>query len=488
MRKLVIAATAVGRLLAFENEHGAEVWSTAIAQPGDSIWRIALASPSVLLVVTHSPATGYTIHEVDPLSGALSSSRAVTQHLETLVVTPYVTESDQRIVLLTDGDAVFVHPHSAEALALLQPHLSTLFYHHVDLATDTITGYSLSSALHDYPLVSSTRSSLRAAQVWQLSFPATEHVAAIAASHPFHTVQSSVRLVGGGDGGVLYKYLNPNLLLVATERGETAGRRLVPSVKRSTDPSVSVYLLDTVSGAVYEKWVHRGGAGPVHAVQSENLLVYHYLNAATQHYELSVVELYEPRDADALTLLHAVQSVGAASPPLSSFTEPPPYAIQATFLMRTAVKGLTVSHTLRGITSKEVIALLPTDQLLALPKPLLDPRRPTAAEPSALDRAEGLVPYSGELSWAGAQVLNYNRTVMHLREAGTSPALLESTSLVCGWGVDVWCGRSAPSGGFDVLNEDFNYAFLGMTVTAVLAAIAVTRSWAKNKELALAWK
>ena len=46
-------------------------------------------------------------------------------------------------------------------------------------------------------------------------------------------------------------------------------------MKRTTDPSVSVYLLDTVSGIVYDKWVHRGGVGPVHAVQSENLLCYH---------------------------------------------------------------------------------------------------------------------------------------------------------------------------------------------------------------------
>ena len=484
LRKLVIAATATGKLYAFVSDSGALVWQNQVAQSGARVWRLEMVSPTVLLAVTEVAGAAYTVHELDALSGRTISSRLVAPHIETVVITPYKTSGLQHIVLLTDADRVFVHPHTAEALALLQPHLQTLFYHYVDLTLNTVTGYAVSS----YSTLPSSLSHLQSLKVWQLSFPSdVERIAALAEANPFRTIQSAVRVVGGGDGGLLYKYLNPNLLMLATERVDAASKPLVPSVKKSTDPSVSVYLVDTVSGVVYEKWVHRGAVGPVHCAQNENLLVYHYYNLNMQHYEISVIELYEPRDAESLSLLNAVRSVGSHAGPLSSFTEPPPYAIQQSYLFRSAVKSLAVTHTLRGITTAELLAVLPTDQLLAIPKHLLDPRRPIG-EPSNLDKAEGLVPYMGELPIQAQGVANYNRSITHCRQLSTSPALLESTGLVCAWGVDVWCSRVAPSGTFDLLNEDFNAPFLLLTVTAVIAAIVATRQMAKRKELHSAWK
>ena len=266
-----------------------------------------------------------------------------------------------------------------------------------------------------------------------------------------------------------------------------AGSPLVSSVKKSTDPSIAVYLVDAVTGQLSDKFVHRGAVGPVRVAQSENVVVYQYDNALTQQHEVSVVELYEPRDADTLTLLSAVQAVGSTPAPLSAFTEPQPVSVQQSYVTRTPFKTLAFTHTLRGITSKEVLALLPTDQVAGLPKALLDPRRPVG-EPSANDKAEGLMPYSGELQWSGVQVVTANRTVMHGRTVRTEGALLESVSLVCVYGVDVWCGRVSPSQTFDLLNEDFNFAFLIATVSAVLAAIVASRHWARAKELKAAWK
>ena len=485
LRKLVIASTAVGRLIAFESEAGTIVWSewvTDNAEGRERIWRVVAVGPSLVLVITAGP-TGYTVLDVDALTGAVRGKREVTAQLDTVVMTPYKVGSGQRIVLLTRGGEVWVHPHTAEALALLHPHLHTLFYHFIDLHSNLVTGYALSP----YPTLPTSLASLRATQLWQLSFPHLERIAALAPSHPFHTVQSSVRLVGGGEGGLLYKYLNPNLLVLATERGASPGQPLVPSVKKSTDPSISLYLIDTVTGALYDKLVHRGCAGPVQVVQSENVVVYHYANLLTQQHELSVVELYEPRDAETLTLLSAVQAVGSTTPPLSSFTEPAPLAIQQSYIVRTSFKALAITHTLRGITGKEVLTLLPTDQLLAIPKALLDPRRPVG-EPTHGDKMDGLIPYSGELMWGGTQVVTANRTVTHARGIGVTGVLLESTSVVCVWGVDVWCGRLTPSATFDLLNEDFNYPFLLLTVTAVIVAILVTRHYARKKELMSAWK
>jgi len=39
-----------------------------------------------------------------------------------------------------------------------------------------------------------------------------------------------------------------------------------------------VYLIDTVTGRILHRVTHHGSQGPVHAVFSENWVVYHYFN------------------------------------------------------------------------------------------------------------------------------------------------------------------------------------------------------------------
>lgn len=76
-----------------------------------------------------------------------------------------------------------------------------------------------------------------------------------------------------GDRSLKYKYINPNLLFVATapssSSSDSSGRR-VPAEEQQ----VSVALINTVSGAVLHQQVHSGAAGPVHAVVSEHWVVY----------------------------------------------------------------------------------------------------------------------------------------------------------------------------------------------------------------------
>ena len=87
----------------------------------------------------------------------------------------------------------------------------------------------------------------------------------MATRDPNEVVDASIRITS--DSSFLRKYLNPNLLVVATtRRPPTAGARILPSVKRSTDPCINVYLIDGASGRVLEKIVHRGGQGPVQLV------------------------------------------------------------------------------------------------------------------------------------------------------------------------------------------------------------------------------
>ena len=62
-----------------------------------------------------------------------------------------------------------------------------------------------------------------------------------------------------GDRSVLYKYANPNLLAVATLNDE--------------QPSLSIYMVDAVTGTIVHAAKRPHAQAPVHLVHCENWLV-----------------------------------------------------------------------------------------------------------------------------------------------------------------------------------------------------------------------
>lgn len=77
--------------------------------------------------------------------------------------------------------------------------------------------------------------------------------------------------------------------------------------------------------------------------------------------------------------------------------------------------------------------------------------------------------------------------VARIRKIITSPALLESTSLVFGYGVDLFFTRVAPSKTFDVLSENFNKIQLVLTIGGLALAILITKPMVRRKKLRERW-
>lgn len=69
----------------------------------------------------------------------------------------------------------------------------------------------------------------------------------------------------------------------------------------------------------------------------------------------------------------------------------------------------------------------------------------------------------------------------------TSPALLESTSLVFASGLDLFFTRVAPSGSFDVLSEGFSKSQLLATILALAIGLMVLRPLVRRKVLRQRW-
>ncbi|GBE89377.1 hypothetical protein SCP_1600380 [Sparassis crispa] len=80
-----------------------------------------------------------------------------------------------------------------------------------------------------------------------------------------------------------------------------------------------------------------------------------------------------------------------------------------------------------------------------------------------------------------------NHQVAQTRRIITSPAPLESTSLVFAYRLDLSFTRVVPSSSFDVLSENFNKAQLVFAVGGVSLAIVIAKPMASGKRLRERW-
>ena len=143
-------------------------------------------------------------------------------------------------------------------------------------------------------------------------------------------------------------------------------------------------------------------------------------------------------------------------------------------------------------------------RIQSFPRRIFDPRRPNRKVTSE-EQEEQLFPYDPLLPNAPRRVLSHNydvsfmagieypipdyvmAQVANVQRIITSPALLESTSLVFAYGLDMFLTRVAPSNTFDVLSENFNKAQLVITITGLLIAILITRPMVQRKKLREKW-
>ena len=93
-------------------------------------------------------------------------------------------------------------------------------------------------------------------EVWRVSLE-DERIVAIAAKLPNDRIHSHGKVLG--DRSVLYKYLNPNLVGVATTGQD--GQKV---------PFINLYLIDTVTGQIVSSFNYKRCKGPVNIVHSEN--------------------------------------------------------------------------------------------------------------------------------------------------------------------------------------------------------------------------
>lgn len=312
----------------------------------------------------------------------------------------------------------------------------------------------------------------KSAVAWTFTPPDSQAVVSVATRSSHDPVASIGRVLG--DRKVKYKYLNPNSLLIAAFE-EKAG-------------TLTTYLLDSVSGEVLSSASYEGvdGSKSVDCVMSENWLACTFFgqytlqdgsNRALKGYQMTVTDLYESDVSNDRGPLGDAQNFSSLDPMGVPASPVLPTAVSQSWILSGPVEGLAVTQTRQGITRRQLLGYLPeAHSVIGFPREFLDPRRPVGRDPTKEEmEAEALMKYAPHIEQDPRFIVSHLRDVVGVREIIATPAVVESTSLVLAYGIDVYATRVTPSQQFDVLGKEFSKISLIGTVVALAFGVVALK-------------
>ena len=472
-RKVVIVATEKGRLMALDTgAQGRVIWNIqALELPPNSLWKVNNIDVGQEFAGITAANGDYL--RIENLTGKILQRQpgrlitqyqpgTVTSNIETFMTVPDKSGDKTVVIITKDGS-----PSEPQA----------------KLREMTIVTRRSNEAITGWRLTSDGKRSM----TWEFALPPGESISKLA-TRPAHDPVASIGKVLG-DRNVLYKYLNPNLVLL-----------IASSLAAST---LSIYLLDSISGQILYTTTHSGidTSKAISTTFSENWFTYSLYsdpsivpatntstyNQLPKGYQLIISELYEspwPNDRGPLGSTQNFSSLLASKSPAF------PHVISQSYVIPGPISHQTTTSTLQGITPRSLICILPSlSSLLSIPVTVLSPRRPVNRDPSASEQEEGLFKYNPLLDFNPSWIISHQRELLGLKEVVTSPTLMESTSLVFAYGdVDVFGTRVAPIGGFDTLGKGFSRLQLVGTVLALGLGTGVLAPMVRRKQVDGMWK
>lgn len=305
-------------------------------------------------------------------------------------------------------------------------------------------------------------------EIWQLQILPGHRIVDIA-TRPSHDPVASIGRVLG-DRRVNYKYLNANTIVVAIYEDESS--------------TLSVQTVDTISGEILATQRYHGvdGSKTVSCVVAENWHTCAFFgqynlkdgtNRLVKGYQMVSTDLYESETPNDRGPLEAAANFSALDPVDTPRGPALPWVVTQSWVVGQPLDKLAVTQTAQGITNRQILAYLPESRgIVGLPRQAVDPRRPVGRDPTAAEmEAEGLQKYFAGLDIDARSIVSHERDVIGVEGIVATPAIVESTSLVFTYGIDVFGTRVAPSGVFDILGQGFNKATLILTVVALFGGV-----------------
>lgn len=286
---------------------------------------------------------------------------------------------------------------------------------------------------------------LAGSETWTYSIEGFK-VEALAVRDP-NDISASIGVILS-DRRVLYKYLHSGSVAAVLTNDEGVAR---------------VVILDKVTGRVLHEKQHRNiHPGTVELVFGEYWIVYSFESGIGP--QLVVWDLFESLTPNERTFI---------ADNYTSFEEfPLPAVSSQAFLTQQPITALGVSQTRFGITSRDVMIAFSNGEIVSVPKAVLDSRSRS--------------PSDNFLSIDPNYVITHERQI-YVESIKSGGTLLESTSLIVGYGNDVFVTRTTPSQPFDRLTKSFSKTSLINTVIVLIGGVLALRPAVQQRALTAGW-
>lgn len=436
LRKYFVSVSKTGRVTALDTFfRGATAW--ALNNVPTTGAKVASIDTNIYILCEDG-----TLTVIDGLEGKITETRHFDLENETI---------DKFVEAYHEEKTLLAWTSRGRLILVAGPELESFY-------TTKVNAKSVSGYLYSKGTLSKT---------WEFSAPDDSTITSSASRNPQDVTINIANVLG--DRTVLYKYLHKNILAVAATSASTQ--------------NLYVYILDTVTGRILHSKKHEDSmdvSKGVQLVYGENWLVYSFWSDYPTLGEKVVVwDLYESE----------FPNERASKDTYSSFDEfPLPHVKAQSFFAPSHVTAMTLSRTRFGVTVRDVIASTANNQIIDISKRVLEPRRPVGRKPTDSEMGEGLYTYDAKLQIdSRQQVLSHSRSVLGTRKIATSPARLESTSVVVAYGMDVFYTIVMPSRQFDVLNGSFAKDKLVYTISSMFTIVTYLKPFVAKRMANAKW-
>lgn len=436
LAKQLVVASKSGIVTSLDIRTGSKLWSinTGLTE----IVSLQFIDESQLEIIT---PTVISIADLtsDPIQLSTKMKLPKNSHYKSTIDSSLVIFEDKKGLHLASSDTV--------------PHIDG---HYVDYRSNGIKGYIIQGSMLQ--------------PTWERKLKDDQYVASYASRPKEETANIGVIL---GNRTVLYKYLNPNVggYLVADKRNKT----------------LLLDIVDTITGESLYSAYHNENVDlslPINLLFGEHWCIYSYFSLdPIPEQKLVVVELYESLIPD-----NRISIPGESFDSLKS--EFKPDAVAKSYLFPQVINSIAVSKTKYGITTKAILLQLDDGSITYLPKYLISARRKPESEMSQADKEEFMAaPYQPTIPINDQFVVTHFRYLVPSKDAKlvSVSTNLESTSIVCSIGHDIFCTRISPSSQFDKLSASFEKGKLVATIAALLLACYILRPMVNQKKIKMKW-
>lgn len=427
-KKLLVLAKSNGNVVAIDTINGEIVWSydTGLTD----ITQLENFGNEHLYVLTSSGP----LHILDSKTGNLVMKQQLVA--SSLVVR---LEDDSLLIETDSGFDVIVGENTQELFT-------------VKHTPKSIRGYKVSNK--------------NAKETWTFEPSSDETIVAYCEKNSNEEVANIGIVLGNRD--VLYKYLYPNLASFAVWNEKTK--------------VLHINIVDIITGEILNSVEHASNVigDSVSLVFGEYWVVYTYFsNQPTPEQKVVVIDLFE-----SLTPNVRLSAVNA-----SSFDERFAPAISTkSFIIPYKVDSLGLTKSRFGVTTKAILFGLSNGQVLLVPKFVLSSRRVAGRDLTGDEKAEFMaLPYDAVINIDDNNIISHKRQVLGPKTIVTAATNLESTSIVCTYGLDIFCTRVAPSNQFDKLTSSFDKMKLTGSIVVLTFIVYFLRPMKESKQLKNLW-